>query len=192
MTGKKPKGGAGSMPSTYASSGSASRAGRNRPAMGPAQEKLAPLASPRARVLAQRRGASGPSRGSRRTSTSSRSSGAWTAIRVSAPWTGDSASAWQGDPERCVRRFVAALEDRMRATVAAVEEAEPQVPVAAWRRRDLLNAVFSASTRNGTGSSPATATCRCSCARGAARRRLIHVASRRGSTWRTTTTTTTP
>ena len=42
MTGKRPKGGAGSMPSTYASSGSASRA-RNRPAVGPAQERLAAI-----------------------------------------------------------------------------------------------------------------------------------------------------
>ena len=145
MTGKKPKGGAGSMPSTYASSGSASRAGRNRPAVGPAQEKLAAIRQslelgsslkdaerlraitrlpPHEHIVALVRGLDrDPS--------------------ASAPWTGDSRRAWEDDPERCVRRFVAALEDRMRATVAAAVEEENRKSLSpAWRERDLLNAVF--------------------------------------------------
>jgi len=144
MTGKRPKGGAGSMPSTYASSGSASRA-RNRPAVGPAQERLAAIRQslelgsslkdaerlraiarlpPHEHIVALVRGLDRDP-------------------DVSAPWTGDSASAWRADPERCVRRFVAALEDRMRATVKnAVEDANRKSLSPAWRERDLLNAVF--------------------------------------------------
>ena len=35
------------------------------------------------------------------------------------PWTGDDLVRWRRDPERCVRRAVAALEDRMRRSLAA-------------------------------------------------------------------------
>ena len=68
------------------------------------------------------------------------------------PWTGDDLVRWRRDPERCVRRAVAALEDRMRRSLAATvarENARSMSP--AWNERDFLTRVFMRVDKNRHG-----------------------------------------
>ena len=68
------------------------------------------------------------------------------------PWTGDDLVRWRRDPERCMRRAVAALEDRMRRSLAATvarENARSMSP--AWNERDFLTRVFMRVDKNRHG-----------------------------------------
>lgn len=144
MTGKKTgKGGAGSMPSMYASGGATSRT--RRPQMGPAQEKLASIRqsleggsalkeTERVRAIAQL---------PPHEHIISLVRGLDRDPHLTPPWTGDSKDAWLMDPEKCIRRFTSKMESRMRASVTHVVETENRASLSpAWRERDFLNTVF--------------------------------------------------
>jgi hypothetical protein len=144
MTGKKTgKGGAGSMPSMYASGGATSRT--RRPQMGPAQEKLASIRqsleggsalkeTERVRAIAQL---------PPHEHIISLVRGLDRDPHLTPPWTGDSKDAWLMDPEKCIRRFTSKMESRMRASVTHVVESENRASLSpAWRERDFLNTVF--------------------------------------------------
>ena len=143
MTGKKTgKGGAGSMPSMYASGGTSRT---RRPQMGPAQEKLASIRqsleggsalkeTERVRAIAQL---------PPHEHIISLVRGLDRDPHLTPPWTGDSKDAWLMDPEKCIRRFVSRMESRMRASVTHVVEEENRASLSpAWRERDFLNTVF--------------------------------------------------
>ena len=70
----------------------------------------------------------------------------------SPPWTGDDLVRWRRDPERCVRRAVAELEDRMRRSLAATVERENARSMSpAWNERDFLTRVFMRVDKNRHG-----------------------------------------
>jgi hypothetical protein len=146
MTGKKTgKGGAGSMPSMYASGAGATGGRTRRPQMGPAQEKLASIRqsleggsalkeTERVRAIAQL---------PPHEHIISLVRGLDRDPHLTPPWTGDSKDAWLMDPEKCIRRFTSKMESRMRASVTHVVETENRASLSpAWRERDFLNTVF--------------------------------------------------